>query len=532
MVRYQYDESMCKDPCLQALIATSPFPIALVDENNVIIDCTPRLATICDLDSPGLLRGLKIETLVKDSKQELFEQFISSAPLFPQSLDKQFPLHTASGGKPASTIYASRWSAADQRSGIILSFVTVMTETEDALNESQMRVRKVEQEKQTIQAQLRQSQKMEAVGRLAGGIAHDFNNLLMAITGYSDLLLKRIGDTPWRKDVEEIGNAGRRAASITRQLLAFSRRQSLQTRVLDLCHLVQEMQSLLCHLIGEDILLHTQLSHENTRIKADAAQIEQVLLNLAVNSRDAMPDGGTLTISVDNVLIDEKECVHIPDARPGEMVRLIFKDSGEGIEQSVLENIFEPFFSTKEDGKGTGLGLSVVYGIIKQHGGWIQVESSPHEGTSFSIFLPRFAVEASTQPAKTDDLQKLKGNGEWILVVEDEDSVRNFAHRALCEHGYHVLSANSTSQAEELFYTHRDKLDLVFTDVVLTDASGIDLVNRLREEDSRLKALVSSGYPDKKAQLEHIHRDGYYYLPKPYFLAELLKGVKVALDGD
>ncbi|MFW5774754.1 MAG: ATP-binding protein [Chitinivibrionales bacterium] len=518
-----------KHASLQTLVATSPFAVAFVDDNDIITDCTAPMAALCDQISTGNLRGRKIENLISQKQRREFKDFIRAVPAQPASVKKQFHLNVSSGKLRTSIIHASRWIADDQTSGLILSFEIKSIATENALNESEQRFRQVELEKQHIQAQLRQSQKMEAVGRLAGGIAHDFNNLLMAITGYSDLLLKRIGNSPHRKDVEEIGSAGRRAAAITHQLLAFSRRQNLRTTVLDLSLLVEDMQSLLGHLIGEDIALKTQLGTEQTRVKADAAQIEQVLLNLAVNARDAMPNGGKLYIGVENVYITEDACRHIPDASPGEKVCLTFRDTGAGIDDSILESIFEPFFSTKDDGKGTGLGLSVVYGIIKQHNGWIQVKSDHNSGTVFSIYLPGFTMNDPVDSHHPDDLKSLRGNGENILLVEDEESVRNFAKRALHENGYRVITACNAAEAEKQFNQNHDTLDLLFSDVVLPDTAGVDLVRRLQRKNPHTKILLTSGYPDEKAQLQLIHKCGYSFLPKPYFLAELLQGVKKAL---
>ncbi|MDY7041237.1 MAG: ATP-binding protein, partial [Chloroflexota bacterium] len=380
--------------------------------------------------------------------------------------------------------------------------------------------------------QLRQSQKMEAIGRLAGGVAHDFNNLLTAVTGYSWLLLKGLDDDdPMRKDIEEIKKAARRGSSLTRQLLAFSRRQVLQPTVLDLNSVVSDMEKMLRRIIGEDIDLSTMLDLELGRTKADPGQIEQVIMNLAVNARDAMPQGGKIIIKTENVTLNESHVQVIPEARPGRFVCLSVVDTGIGMDKETTRRIFEPFFSTKEN--GTGLGLAVVYGIVRQHGGWINVTSEPEQGSTFEVYLPVFSVESAGESAeKASALQllgELKGNGERILLVEDDASIRKFTGRVLDENGYVVLEAADAEEALGIFEREGGQVHLVFSDVVLPGQSGVQLAEKLLSSHPDLQVLLSSGYTDQKSQWTFIQEKGFRFLQKPYTFPRLLRTIREAM---
>ncbi|MBU0713261.1 PAS domain S-box protein, partial [bacterium] len=297
-------------------------------------------------------------------------------------------------------------------------------------------LKRSEKERENLQAQLLQSQKMEAVGNLAGGIAHDFNNLLTIISGYSQLILDRLdNNNPLRKNVEKIMKAGEQAASLTRQLLAFSRKLVLESKVMDLNTVVTDVEKMLGRLIGEDIKIDIFLAPELEHVQIDKGQIEQVIMNLVINARDAMPDGGKITVRTENVVIDKELSKVIPESLPGRFVRFSVEDSGVGIDKAILDQIFEPFFTTKDVGVGTGLGLSVVYGIIKQHDGWINVYSEPGTGTIFKVYLPTVSAEIDDITKDTISLKELKGSGERILLVEDEEGIRGFAAEALRENG-------------------------------------------------------------------------------------------------
>jgi len=378
--------------------------------------------------------------------------------------------------------------------------------------------------------QLRQSQKLEAVGRLAGGIAHDFNNLMTIVNGYCDYLLMRIGkQSPLHAEILEIKNAGTRAASLTRQLVAFSRRQRLQQKLMDLNGLLGDMSSVLRRLISEDNKLVILLEQDLDHIRADSGQIHQVVLNLVLNAIDAMPDGGRLTIQTRNVALDEKQSMEIPESRPGRFVCLSVSDTGIGMNKEVQEQLFEPFFSTKKIGEGSGLGLSTVYGIVKQHRGWIHVSSEPGKYTTFEIHLPAFSEKPEEAAAEALSLEGLKGQGERVLLVEDDRSVSEFAVRVLMENGYEVLEASNSEHALILFQQEDGNVELVFSDVVLPDKNGVQLVEHLLSLDSDLRILLCSGHGDEKSQRPAIEERGFRFLQKPYSMGELLQAVKEAI---
>ncbi len=385
-------------------------------------------------------------------------------------------------------------------------------------------------ERKKLEAQLLQSQKIEAVGRLAGGVAHDFNNLLQAIMGYCELLLHRLdaGD-PVKKDISEIKKAGERASSLTRQLLAFSRRQVLQPKVIDLNEVIIDMEKMLRRLISADIELTVTLTPDIGRIKADRGQVEQVVMNLAINAHDAMPSGGKLSLETENTTVDELYCNVIPDARPGDFVCLTVADTGVGMVKETIDQIFEPFFTTKELGEGTGLGLSTVYGIVRQHDGWINVYSEPGRGSFFKIYLQRYTVDTTKDAKETVSLQDVQGMGERILLVEDEDGVRRYASRALSENGYIVLDAPDAETALNIFEREEGKFDLIFTDSILPDKNGIQLVDQLLSRTPDLPVLLCSGYTDQKSQWPIIQARGYRFLQKPYDLANLLETIKALI---
>jgi two-component system, cell cycle sensor histidine kinase and response regulator CckA len=380
-------------------------------------------------------------------------------------------------------------------------------------------------DRKQLEEQLRQSQKMEAIGQLAGGVAHDFNNLLQVITGYSEFVLAQLSKVnPMRSNIEEIKNAGEQAASLTRQLLAFSRRQMLQQQIISVNDIVYNMGKMLKRLIGEDIELIVSLSPDIMTVKADQSQIEQVIMNLVINARDAMPDGGELIIKTKNVIIDEAQSLVIPESQPGEYVYISISDNGIGMGKEIIEHIFEPFFSTKKT-LGTGLGLSVVYGIVKQHEGWINVESEPNRGSIFKIFLPAINARPEAEIEETPPIIE-SGNNERILLIEDEPKVLEFISTILEESGYIVLQASNVKEAIEIFEREGGNFDLVFSDVVLPDTSGVQLAEMLHATNPSLRILLSSGYSDQKSQWETIQEKGYHFIQKPYKITDLLKVIK------
>ena len=385
-------------------------------------------------------------------------------------------------------------------------------------------------EQKHLEKQLIQSQKMEAVGTLAGGVAHDFNNLLTVVIGYSDILLMKLDKKDQMyKLIEAIRKAGQRAASVAQQLLAFSRKQPLQKKVLELNTVMKKMEEMLRHLIGEDIELITEFEPAPGYMEADEGQVEQVLMNLVVNARDAMPEGGKLTIRTENVNIDEYYCKIYSYARPGKFVCISVEDTGVGMDKDTISHIFDPFFTTKEEGKGTGLGLSVIYGILKQHEGWINVYSETGKGTVFKCYLPASFVSEEEEAEEEISLKGLQGHGERVLLVEDEEMLRGFAAGTLRENGYVVFEAEAAEEALDLFEKEKREFHIVFSDVVLPDINGIRLVEQLLSQKPELKVLLCSGYLDNKSRWPIVQERGFNFLQKPFTLYGLLQAFKKAI---
>ena len=384
--------------------------------------------------------------------------------------------------------------------------------------------------RKSVETQLLQAQKMEAVGRLAGGIAHDFNNLLTAIFGSSDLLLGDLSaDDQRRADVEDIKQAAQRAAALTRQLLAFSRQQVLAPQVLDMNALIADLEKMLRRLIGEDIEFRTVLAPDLGAVRADPGQLEQVIMNLAVNARDAMPHGGKLTVETVNADLDDAYAqAHIP-AVPGRYTMLAVSDTGIGMDTQVKAHIFEPFFTTKEKGKGTGLGLATVYGIVKQSNGYIWVYSEPGQGTSFKIYLPRVAAAAEPPAPKPMAPASLRGS-ETVLLAEDEEAVRNLTRRVLAAHGYTVLTAADGQEALRLAEKHAGPIHLLLTDVVMPNMSGRQLAERVVSARYETKVLYLSGYTDDAIIHHGVLEPGIAFLQKPFTPQGLARKLREVLD--
>jgi PAS domain S-box-containing protein len=391
--------------------------------------------------------------------------------------------------------------------------------------------KRAEEEMRALEEQLRQSQKMEAVGRLAGGIAHDFNNLLTIIKGYSQLSLLDLDESHhlWG-NIQEIQKATQRATDLTRQLLAFSRRQILDLKILDLNSLLKDLDKMLRRIIGEDIEPVTLLAEDLGRVKIDPGQMEQVILNLAVNARDAMPSGGKLIIETANVVLDEEYAHAHVGVIPGHYVKLSVSDTGLGMPQEVKEKAFEPFFTTKEKGKGTGLGLSTVYGIVKQSGGNVWVYSEQGHGTTFKIYLPRIEGELDTLRG-TDETDSFPGGSETVLLVEDEPLVRDTANRLLKQQGYRVFEAANGEEALRVAHEHNgDKIHLLLTDVVMPQMGGKELADQLKIMRPDVKVLYTSGYTDDAIVHHGVLDPGTHFLQKPFSIKTLSQKVREALD--
>ncbi|MCD9185109.1 MAG: PAS domain S-box protein [Pyrinomonadaceae bacterium] len=390
--------------------------------------------------------------------------------------------------------------------------------------------KKTEEALRQSEEQLRQAQKLESVGRLAGGIAHDFNNMLTAINGYSDLTLRRLSsDDPLRHNIEEIKKAGERSAELTQQLLAFSRQQIMQPKILSLNDVVSDTSQMLKRLIGEDIRLTISLNSQAGQVKVDPGQLSQVIINLAVNARDAMPKGGILTIETANVVLDEDYTVKYHDLTPGKYVMLAVSDNGLGIDEERQKYIFEPFFTTKEIGKGTGLGLATVYGVIKQSGGHIWLYSEIGQGSTFKIYLPRIDEENLEKDNDSPKSGIYLGN-ETILLVEDEKMVRNLSRQVLQACGYRVIEASNGIEALKLCERTLIQFDLLLTDVVMPEMGGRELSEKLAKLYPKIKVLFTSGYTDDAIVRHGVINEGANFLQKPFTFDALARKVRQLLD--
>jgi PAS domain S-box-containing protein len=384
-------------------------------------------------------------------------------------------------------------------------------------------------ERRRLEEQFRLAQRMESIGRLAGGIAHDFNNLLTVILSLTRLLQDAPADHDSAEDLAQIQAAADRASVLTQQLLVFARRQIAQPEIIDLNELVTNLDSMLRRIIGEDISFVTVCGPDLGRVRADPGQVEQVLLNLVVNARDAMPAGGKLTLETANVTLGDDYAAKHPLATPGEYVVVSVSDTGVGMDASTLAQIFEPFFTTKGPGKGTGLGLATCYGIVKQNGGSISVYSEVNKGTIFRIYLPR-VLEAATsreRPAATAAV----GGSETVLVVEDNEIVRRLAVRVLAANGYQVLEAGDGTEALRIYAAEQGRIALVMTDVVLPGISGKELADKLRELRPDLKILYTSGYTENTIAHQGVVDAGLHFLAKPYLPSALVEKIRAVLDG-
>jgi CheY-like chemotaxis protein len=366
---------------------------------------------------------------------------------------------------------------------------------------------------------------------LAAGVAHDFNNILTVIQGYADCLLaKSTAGGSTAKGLKEIADAASRAAALTRQLLLFSRKQVIQPRVQELNAVLKNLANMLQRLLGEHIRLESDYAPNLPPIEADTGMLEQIVMNLAVNSRDAMPKGGTLHLGTTRVEIDDDYAARHPDSRPGTFVRLTVTDTGCGMDRQTLDRIFEPFFSTKEVGKGTGLGLATVYGIVKQHRGWIEVGSEVGSGTTFNLFFPATVRQSDTTGTSFATLKPIRGGKETILLVEDEPVLRELVREVLGQYNYRVIEASSGVEALEAWDEHDGKIDLLLTDMVMPEGmSGSDVATQLRKRKPELKVIFSSGY-SAEAVGKDFSQDDVAFIAKPYLPSQLARLVRQCLD--
>jgi PAS domain S-box-containing protein len=495
----------------RSLVTNAPYGICRCDARGHLVDANPALVTSLGYDSAADLIGRNLSTLYADGQQ----WFVLADQLRTQ---ESFEGLTAEWTRKDGSITAVRLSGRairDERKNVTFEIFT-----EDVT------------ERRALEQQLRQAQKMEAIGRLAGGIAHDFNNLLMVISGYSEFLLDRLGpDQALRGPAKEISSAAERATSLTRQLLAFSRKQMLTPKVIDLNAVVTENLKMLTRLIGEDIDLVMIPGVELGPVKADPGQIEQVILNLAVNARDAMPQGGRLTIETSNVTLDESYArLHAP-VQPGDYTMLVITDTGIGMDTETQSRIFEPFFTTKGT-KGTGLGLSTVYGIVKQSGGYIWVYSEPGKGTSFKVYMPHVTAEevAAVEKPAAPAVVPLETARETILVVEDEVNLRRLTRQFLENQGYTVLEAADGAEAVQICVAHQGIIHLLLTDVIMPGMNGRELAHRVSEIRPNMKVLYMSGYTENAIGHNGTLDAGITLLQKPFTLHALKAKVREVID--
>ncbi len=415
---------------------------------------------------------------------------------------------------------------------IVAERTAELTESNRLLTEGIKERTKSEEEKRAIQEQLFQAQKMEAMGILAGGIAHDFNNLITAIQGIADTAMLEIEkNEPWYSEFNQIQELTKIAANVVRQILLFSRNHPIKMDSINLNDIIMDLVKMLHRWIGTDIELKTDLDPDIWLVQGDRTAIEQIVMNMALNARDAMPDGGNFIIKTENLVMDK---IRIEDNQSNDLcecVCLSFMDTGIGMDKKILQHIFEPFYTNKIFGKGTGLGLSVVYGIVKNHNGWIKVTSDVNKGTTFKIYIPSIQEEGKEEISETVLIEELDGKNKRILVVEDEKRVLEFAVKGLNRSGYQAFPAATAEEAEDAFKKENGDFHLIFSDIDLPDKNGIDLVNELQSQKPDLKVLLSSGYPDYESRWPKINKMHFPLLVKPFALGELLYSVQEIMNS-
>jgi two-component system cell cycle sensor histidine kinase/response regulator CckA len=493
-------------------------------------NASDMIATL-DLDLNFTSVNSAFEQVLDYSRDELLGTNVA-AILPPESIALvRHQLHRKLSGEAERTTYEIEYLAKDG-SPVLLEVSARLIHERGAPVAIQVFARDLSERKR-LEEQLRQAQKMEAVGRLAGGVAHDFNNLLTAITGYTEFALRGLdtGDGVERKDVEEIGKAAERATTLTRQLLAFSRKQILQPKVLNLNGVVADMEKMLGRLIGEDIQIVTNLAPTVGRVEADPGQLEQVIVNLVVNARDAMPDGGTLTIETANVDVEQHSVADRGPVPTGSYVTVTVRDTGTGMDERTKARLFEPFFTTKELGKGTGLGLATVYGIVKQSGGYITVASEEGTGATFTIYLQRLATASDERNGSNRSRGRAPGGSETVLLVEDEDIVRRLVRDILERSGYRILEAADGQEALEVGRDNHEAIDLLLTDVVMPKMRGNELVERLLSLSPEMKILYMSGYAEDAIANDGVIEPHGAFIQKPFTVEALTQKVRTVLDA-
>jgi PAS domain S-box-containing protein len=497
-----------------------------------VLECAPVGGIVVDAVGRVLFVNSASEKILGYSRQEIVGHSVET--LLPENFRQKVSECMSSAGwrrqKPQQVNCDVRGK---HRGGEVLSLEMTLTAFDSSNGPVAVAYFRDASERRQLEQRARQSQKMEAVGRLAGGVAHDFNNLLTAIIGYSEILQRKLQPgAPMWEELQQIRRAGERAAGLTKQLLAFSRRQVLAPVVLDLNALITGLEDLLRRLIREDIHLVFVLDDALKPVKADPAQIEQVLVNLVVNARDAMPRGGNLTISTRNVPPTQIPGGTQPEIRLSSFALLSVSDNGCGMDDATKARIFEPFFTTKEVGQGTGLGLATVYGIVKQSGGQIDVQSEVGKGSSFQVYLPQADSAADAPSQVVPEPTPTKRGAETILLAEDEEGVRLLAGRILEAHGYQVLHARDGREALQICRQHTGPIHLLLSDVVMPNLNGRDLVLKASPLRPQMKIIYMSGYTDTVIALHKILESGAAFLQKPFTPDLLVRTIREVLDQD
>ncbi|PWU03445.1 MAG: hybrid sensor histidine kinase/response regulator [Terriglobia bacterium] len=492
---------------------------------RLLFEENPQPMWVFDLESQEFLEVNAAAARLYGYTPEEFQRMSLAAVLGPEDTSRLIAdLHAP--GVPAARLWRHRTNG-----GRLIDVETAVHEIQYGGRKAGLAVLMDVTNRRQLEEQLRQAQKMEAVGMLAGGVAHDFNNLLTIITGYSQLILNNLGpNDPNRHSADQIMKAGERAAALTRQLLAFSRRQVLQPRILDVNKLVKSSTTMLQRLIGEDIDLKVSLGTDLGRVSADPGQLEQVLMNLVVNARDAMPKGGSLIIETRNAHLDERYAGRHANVKPGPHVMLAVSDTGHGMDQATRDRLFEPFFTTKTPGKGTGLGLSTVFGIIRQSGGTVEVYSEPNRGTSVKVYLPRIDQPASVE---AEDTRKKAARGtETLLVVEDDEMVRSLVRETLEREGYKLIDAADPIEARRLAENYKGPIQLLITDVVMPKINGRELAEQILSRRPAMRVLYMSGYTDNAIVNNGLLEKEVAFLHKPFTPAALAHKVREVLESD
>lgn len=496
----------------RALIRTIPDLVWLKDQNGIYLACNPRFESFFGAEEKDIIGKTDYDFVDKELADSFRKHDAMAIAKGKPSINEEEIIFAADGHREVlETIKTAMYRNDGQLAGVL----GIGRNITDRIN---------------LQARFIQAQKMESVGRLAGGVAHDYNNISSIIIGYTELALENIEQsTPLYEDLMEILTAAKRSTDITRQLLAFARKQTIAPKVLDLNDTIENMLKMIRRLIGEDIDLRWFPGAEAWPIKIDPSQVNQILANLCINARDAIANVGKMTIETKNICLDEAYCADHAGFIAGDYVLLAVSDDGSGMPRETLDKIFDPFFTTKRIGKGTGLGLSTVYGIVKQNDGFINVYSEPEKGTTFRIYLPRYSgdIEAET-PKDVSEIQLSRG--EWVLLVEDDASILKLGGMILRDLGYTVMSTTSPTQAIQLANESAGKMDLLITDVVMPEMNGRELSEQLRILHPDLKVLFMSGYTSNVIAHRGVLEDGVYFIPKPFSKKEMAVKIREVLD--